>query len=134
MLEGVSKIKAWQLADKLALEVYRVTKEFPRDEIYGLTSQMRRAAVSVAANITEGAQRQTYKDYLNFLYTAKGSLAEVEYHVHLSQQLGYLSDVQVGGLATLEDEAARTLHGLIVWVENQIAAGHAKKLTPVERP
>jgi four helix bundle protein len=127
MLEGVSKIKAWQASDKLAIDVYKVTAGFPHHEIYGLTSQMRRAAVSAAANIAEGAQRQFLKEYLQFLYVSKGSLSEVEYYVHLSHHLGYLSDAQANGLAALQGDAARTLHGLIRWLETQMAAGHAKK-------
>ena len=69
------KIKAWALADDLAVAVYDVSKSFPREEIYGITSQIRRAASSVAANIVEGASRESAKDYAHFLQIARGSLA-----------------------------------------------------------
>jgi four helix bundle protein len=89
VLEGVRKIKAWELADRFVVEVYRITRRFPREELYGLTLQLRRAAVSVPANIAEGSQRQYLKEYLQFLYVAKASLSEAEYYIHLAQQLGY---------------------------------------------
>jgi len=70
MLEGVRGIKAWEYAHRLVLEVYRATERFPRHEVYGLTPQLRRAAVSVPANIAEGCQRQHLKEYAQFLYMA----------------------------------------------------------------
>jgi four helix bundle protein len=73
VLGGIKKIKAWQLADRFVAEVYQVTKHFSREELYGLTSQLRRAAVSVPANIAEGSQRQHLREYLQLLYAAKGS-------------------------------------------------------------
>ncbi len=78
------------MADDLVLEVYQVTKEFPNEETYGLITQLRRAAVSVPTNIAEGASRQHKKDYLNFLFTSRGSLAEVEYLLCLANKLGYI--------------------------------------------
>ena len=74
-MRDYKNIKAFQLADNLAVEVYKVTKKFPREETYGLVSQLRRAAVSVPANIAEGASRQHLKDYANFLYIARGSFS-----------------------------------------------------------
>ncbi len=73
------KIVAWQKADDLTVEVYKVSKLFPREEVYSLTSQIRRAAYSVPSNIAEGASRNSKKDYLHFLYVARGSLSEVAY-------------------------------------------------------
>jgi four helix bundle protein len=127
MLEGIRKIKAWELSDKLVLVVYKVTRTFPRNEMYGLVSQMRRAAVSVPANIVEGAQRRYLKEYLQFLYTAKSSLAEVEYYIYLSYRLEYVTDKEYEELSTLQVEAARTLQGLIRWLEKQIEAGKVTK-------
>lgn len=71
------KIKAWKLADQLAVDIYQETADYPKYELYGITSQIRRADVSAAANIVEGASRKTKLDYCHFLYIAKGSLAEV---------------------------------------------------------
>ncbi len=127
MLEGIRKIKAWELADRFAVEVYRITRHFPREELYGLTSQLRRAAVSVPTNIAEGSQRQYLKEYLQFAYVAKASMSEAEYYIHLAHQLGYLEKADLESLTTLQTEASKTLHGLIRWLERQIAAGKVTK-------
>jgi len=108
-----TKIKAYQHADDLVLEVYEVTKKFPKEELYGLTSQIRRAAVSTAANIVEGASRQHRKDYLNFLYTARGSAAEVDYLLSVAYRLSYLDLNNYEKLNASVKEVARTLFGLI---------------------
>jgi four helix bundle protein len=129
MPRDFTRIKAWERADELCVQVYQGTKGFPREEIYGLTSQVRRAAVSVAANIAEGAGRQTKKDYLHFLYIARGSLAEVRYHLHLSQRLGFLGPAEHQRLDALRDEAGSTLHGLITAVEKE--AGVLGRFTAV---
>lgn len=84
------KIRAWQLADDLAVELYRITESFPKHEIYGLTSQLRRAVVSVPANIAEGAARGHKKEYVQFINIARGSLAETDYYIHLALRLDYL--------------------------------------------
>ncbi len=78
-------IKAWQYADDLAVLAYSKTRSFPKEELYGITSQLRRAVVSVPANIAEGANREHKKEYLHFLYIARGSMAETEYLLHLSR-------------------------------------------------
>ena len=120
-MRDYKNIKAFQLADNLAVEVYKVTKKFPREEPYGLVSQLRRAAVSVPANIAEGASRQHLKDYANFLYIARGSLVETEYLLCLSNKLGYLDNVSFGAIDDLRKNAARTLFGLIEAIKNQIS-------------
>jgi four helix bundle protein len=107
------------LADELVIEVYKGTKLFPKEEIYGLTSQMRRAAVSVAANIVEGSSRKHKRDYLHFLYIARGSLAEVDYLISLSCKLGYLNKAEFEKIHMLLHETAKTLHGLIISVEKE---------------
>lgn len=116
-------IVAWQKADDLAVEIYRVTSKFPKTELYGLTSQMRRAAVSVAANIAEGAARQYMKEYQHFLYLAKVSLAELSYHIHLAHRLGFIDDTDSSSLEARRSDAGRPLQGLLEWVERQIAQG-----------
>src|SRR5436309_3755017 len=90
-MRDYTKIEAWRLADDLTVAVYERTRLFPREEIYGLTSQLRRAAYSVPANIVEGASRESKRDYLHFLYIARGSLSETQYFLHFAQRLGYLS-------------------------------------------
>ncbi|MDD3276942.1 MAG: four helix bundle protein [Kiritimatiellales bacterium] len=100
------KLKAFELADALALLTYKETLVFPRDEIYGLTSQIRRAAVSIPSNIVEGCARNTEKDYIHFLDTAYGSAKEVEYQASIARRLGYLSTTK------LEEDAAETARAL----------------------
>src|SRR5216117_240231 len=91
-MRDYTKIKAWRLADDLTVAVYERTRSFPKGEMYGLTSQLRRASYSVPANIVEGSSRESKKDYLHFLYIARGSLSETQYFIHLSRRLGYLSE------------------------------------------
>mgnify|MGYP001099724513 CR=1 FL=1 len=119
MARDFRKIKAWQLADDLTVGVYSVTKSFPREEMYGLVSQLRRAASSVPANIAEGANRGTKKDFLRFLNIARGSLAETEYFLHPSKRLGYLSDAEYVTIEALRVQTAATLNGLIKAVESE---------------
>jgi len=119
MARDFKNIKAWQYADDLAVLVYSKTRFFPKQELYGITSQLRRAVVSVPANIAEGASREHKKEYLRFLYIARGSIGETEYLLHLSNRLEYLQD---GGYKELEDlrkKTAKTLHGLVKSVEKE---------------
>jgi four helix bundle protein len=112
-MRDYTKIRAWQFADDLTVAVYAATKGFPKDEMYALTSQLRRAAYSVPANIVEGSSRNTQKDYLHFLYIARGSLNETAYFIHLSQRLGYLPSPQAQALTDDCHRAGRILTGLI---------------------
>ena len=112
-----TKIKAWQLTDKLALLVYRATKDFPKSEIWGLTSQMRRAAVSVPANIVEGSARRNRNEYLQFLYIAISSLAELSYYIRFTKELEYLHTNGYEELWAKAQEGLRTLQGLISYIE-----------------
>ena len=109
MARDFRKIRAWQLADDLTVAVYSATKRFPQEETYGVTSQVRRAATSVPANIVEGANRATKKDYAHFLNIARGSLAEAEYE----------------SLDEPRKNTGSTLNGLIkaVQAESRIGAG-----------
>ncbi len=112
-------IKAWQYADDLAVSVYFRTRSFPREELYGITSQLRRAVVSVSANIAEGATREHKKEYLHFLYVAMGSMAEIEYLLHLSRRVEYLEDDEYKKLEDLRKKTAKTLYGLINSVKKE---------------
>jgi four helix bundle protein len=85
---------AWQQAIKLVEVVYHATQSFPREELYGLTSQIRRSAVSVPSNIAEGAARLSTKEFLHFLVMARGSLSELETQLIIAQNLGYLTDTK----------------------------------------
>jgi four helix bundle protein len=114
------KIKAWQYADDLAVLVYDKSRCFPKEERYGITSQLRRAAVSVPTNIAEGSGRSKGRDFLRFLTIARGSMAEIEYLLHLSSRIGYLKKSDCEQLEDKRKEAARTLSGLIGAVEKEI--------------
>jgi len=87
-----TKLRAFELADELAIMIYRTTKNFPKEEIYGLTSQMRRAAVSVPSNIVEGCARESQVEYLRFLEIAFASLRELHYQFGLANRLGYINE------------------------------------------
>jgi four helix bundle protein len=84
------KLEAWKQSMDLVIEIYRSTENFPSQEIYGLTNQLRRAAVSIPCNIAEGAARQTKKEFTNFLHIAQGSLSEVDTQIEIAGRLGYL--------------------------------------------
>jgi len=118
-MRDYTKIEAWKLADDLTVAIYQATQAFPREEIYGLTSQLRRASYSVPANICEGSSRESKKDYLHFLYISRGSLSETQYFVHLSHRLGYLSDVDAERLIGRIRQTFACLHGLIKAVEKE---------------
>jgi four helix bundle protein len=112
-MRDYTKIEAWRLADNLTVAVYERTRSFPREEIYGLTSQLRRAAYSVPANIVEGSSRESKKDYLHFLYIARGSLSETQYFIHLARRLGYFSSQETDALQQQTKITFACLHGLI---------------------
>ena len=116
-MRDYTKILAWRKADDLTVAIYTATRVFPKEEVYALTSQIRRAAYSVPANIVEGSSRESKKDYLHFLYIARGSLSEAHYFVHLAGRLGYLAAERQATLLARTDEAHRLLAGLIRSVE-----------------
>ncbi len=118
-MRDYTKIKAWQLADDLTVAIYKRTGSFPKEEVYGLTSQLRRASYSVPANIVEGSSRESKKDYLHFLYIARGSLSETQYFVHLARRLGYLSIEDAAELKHQTKLTFACLHGLIQAVEKE---------------
>jgi len=113
-------ILAWQRADDMTVAVYECTTKFPREEVYGVTSQLRRAAYSVPANIAEGSARESVKDYLHFLYIARASLTETQYFIHLSLRLGFTDVKSHDSLMGAVKSTFRTLHGLIKAVEKEV--------------
>jgi four helix bundle protein len=117
MARDYNKIKAWQLADELAIKIYKLTQKFPRDKVFGLTSQMRRAAVSVPANIVEGSARQYQKEYLQFLYISMGSLAELGYYIRFSYEIGYLNKEDYDVMDLHYIRTIKTLRALINFIE-----------------
>ena len=106
-------LRAFDLADEIALMTYKITKQFPREEIYGLVSQMRRAAVSVPSNIVEGCSRESRVEYLRFLEIAFGSLRELNYQASLATRLNYLGIPEVEVYPEKIEEAEKVLSALI---------------------
>jgi len=117
---------AWKQAMELVTEVYRLTESFPQREMYGLTRQIREAAVSVPSNIAEGRGRRTTRDYLSFLYRARGSLFETETQMDIARNLGYLPEPVHQLLREGAAAVARPLNGLIASLE--------RRLDPDRRP
>jgi four helix bundle protein len=106
-------LKVWQKGHELTLSIYRATKSFPRDEMYGITSQLRRAAASIPANIAEGCVRGSGADFRRFLQVALGSASELEYHILLSHELGYFDKSQHESLSSKATELKRMLTSFI---------------------
>ncbi len=112
-MRNYRNLGVWQHADELTVQIYRVTQKFPSTEMYGITSQLRRAAYSVPANIAEGSGRESNADYLRFLSIAQGSLAETEYFLHLAHRLEYLDEVDWNRLTGQVNQTFAALIGLM---------------------
>ncbi len=119
-MRNYKKIVAWQRSHELTLAVYKVTKSFPMEERFGLTSQLRRAAYGTPSNIAEGSGRNTNRDYLRFLYIALASLKETEYFCLLSHQLEYLNDANYANLTDMLNGTFGTLQGLINAIDREV--------------
>lgn len=113
MVRDHTKLRAFELADEVVMLVYRVTAGFPKEELFGLTSQIRRAAVSVPSNIVEGCARDSEAEYLRFLNIVFGSLRELHYQVNLSKRLGFLPNEEPSLLDAKVVETEKVLSGLI---------------------
>jgi len=103
------KLKVWQKAHTLALDIYTITKNFPKEEVYGITSQIRRAALSIPTNIVEGYARSGDRELSRFINIALGSLAELEYLLDFSYEFGYLTESENKKLQYLRDEVGKLL-------------------------
>ena|SRR3989344_1603643 len=111
-IQKFTEIKAWQKAHELVLAVYKVTESFPKSEIFSLTSQIRRAAVSVPSNIVEGFKRSTKNDSLRFYNIAEGSLEELKYQLLLARELGYIQQPKAySKIEAIMDEAGKLIYG-----------------------
>jgi len=116
-MQDFKRLKVWDKAHQLTLEIYAASKRFPKDELFGLTSQIRRASSSVAANIAEGSGRRSRKEFIYFLGVAIGSVSEVEYFLILAKDLTYLDQLQYQNINTLADETKRMLISFLQKVE-----------------
>ncbi|HOW40183.1 MAG TPA: four helix bundle protein [Bacteroidales bacterium] len=103
----------WQKSHKLVIEIYKATEIFPDKERFGLTQQLRRSAVSVAANIVEGKSRKTDKEFASFLYNSRGSLEETRYHLLLSRDLNYINPEDYEAIEKMAAEVSYLLNKLI---------------------
>jgi four helix bundle protein len=113
------KLRAFELADDLVMAVYRQTKNFLSDERFGLTSQLRRASVSIASNIVEGCARESLPDYIRFLDLAFGSSREVGYQLTIAKRLEYLPANEAKALEAIADETSKVLAGLLRSLRNK---------------
>jgi four helix bundle protein len=113
MSGAYTELRAWKLGVDLVLEVYRATQNFPKAELYGLTNQIRRAAVSVPSNIAEGKGRFSDREFALFLRHARGSLLEVETQLLIAGRLGYLTTAETDSFAVQTEQLAKTLNALL---------------------
>ena len=111
-VDSYRELDVWKVAMQLAVDSYRVTKAFPKDELFGMTSQIRRAAASIPANIAEGQGREHTKEFLYHLSVARGSLKELETHLLLCQQVGLLKEADLPPLMTLCDRISQKISRL----------------------
>jgi four helix bundle protein len=122
LMRGHRDLLVWQKAMELVTVVYESTRKFPKDELYGLVSQLRRSAVSVPSNIAEGYCRNSRNEFHHFLGQARGSLAELETQIEIAGNLGYLSDECTTELLAKSTRVARMLTGLRDWSERKEAS------------
>ena len=108
-----TKLRAFELADDVALKIYKITGIFPKEEMYGLTSQMRRAAVSVPSNIVEGCARESQTEYSRFLEIAYGFLKELHYQFDLSKRLGFFKEINISECELIIIETEKVLGSLL---------------------
>jgi len=116
-LRGYRDLRAWQQAMGLVTEIYRVTRTFPKEEQYGLVSQIRRAAVSVPSNLAEGHGRNSRNEFRQFIGQARGSLSEVETQLEIAKNLGYVKAELADALMEQAEAVGKMLTGLRSWTE-----------------
>ncbi len=120
VIKSLFDLRIWVKAKDLTILIYRLTKKFPSSELFGLVSQIRRAAISVAANIAEGYYRQSTKELIQFLVMAKGSAGELISHLFISENLGYISKED-------RDMLSKEYEGLIISINSLIKSLNSKK-------
>ena len=118
-IKSFEDLESWQISHDLALNVYKITKEFPKEEIYGIVSQLRRAALSITGNIAEGFSRYHYKDKIRFYYNSRGSASEVKNYLLIAKDLGYITHADCKNLINQTDRVLKMINGLIRSIENQ---------------
>src|SRR5947209_17813188 len=119
-MRNYRELQVWHKAHKLTLDLYRLSREFPREELYGLSSQMRRAAVSIGANLAEGCGRRTSTELARFVRIALGSASELDYHLLLSRDLGFMATEEFASASAALTEVRKMLTSFLNSVEGQI--------------
>lgn len=112
-------LEAWQISHRFVTDIYKITKDFPKEEQYGLVSQLRRAALSITANIAEGFSRYHFKDKIRFYYNSRGSLSEVRNCIILAHDLNYLNKDYYFKLLDDSERVLKLINGLIRSIERQ---------------
>ena len=119
-IENFYNLDAWKKGHQLVLEIYKITKDFPKDERFGIVSQTRRAAASITANIAEGFARYHFKDKIRFYYQARGSVAEVQNFLLLAKDLNFINIETCKKLGKKANNIRKLINGLIKSIEKQI--------------
>jgi four helix bundle protein len=114
-----TKLDVWRKAIDFVIKVYKFSEAYPKEEMYGLVSQIRRALVSIVSNIAEGAARNTKKEFIQFLYMTRGSISELDAQLEISRRIGYIAKEKYEELIKDLDEISRMLSGLIKSVEEK---------------
>jgi len=117
-MKSYKDLELWQVSMNFVSEVYTLTKSFPKEELYGLTSQIRRCAISIPSNIVEGSSRKGTKEFIQFLWIANGSLSEFETQIEIVQKLGYLDSIEL--VIEKVKHIRKMIHGLIHSLENKL--------------
>lgn len=118
-IKNFYNLEAWKQGHSLVLEIYKITKNFPEEERFGITSQIRRAASSITANIAEGFARFHFKDKVRFYYQSRGSIAEVQNFLLLARDLGFVSSKVYGDMGEKANQTRQLVNGLIRSIDNQ---------------
>lgn len=120
-VKSYQDLEVWQKSMALVTRIYKLTSTFPKDELYGLSSQLRRAAISVPSNIAEGNSRRTTKDFMLFLDIAYASVAEVETQIYIARNLGYTTEKQISSILDGYSEIGKMLNGLFASLEKKLS-------------
>jgi four helix bundle protein len=128
-VKSYKDLDAWKLGMNLAKKIYEITEKFPDSEIYGLSSQMRRASVSIPSNIAEGSGRNHKKEFVQFLYLARGSLLELETQIELSKMMKFLDNDQYKTIIGLLNRTHRVINGLIFALKKSRTTNNQQRTT-----
>ena len=122
-MKDYKKFIVWQKSHQLVLDIYKHTSSFPKEEIYGLTSQIRRSASSIPTNIAEGAGRHSKKEFLYFLNIARGSLSELDTLLILSHAIGYIEELVMNEFVIRLERISKILNGLVRKINAELTLG-----------